>query len=85
MTQITLRGIDDEVEKKIRRMAKQKGTSVNKVILELIHEQAGSKHKRREAMSESLRKLAGTWTKEQAEDFMESIKSCEQIEEAMWK
>jgi hypothetical protein len=85
MTQITLRGIDDEVEKKIRKMAREKGTSVNKVILELIHQQAGTKHKRKEAMSKSLRKLAGTWTKKQAADFMESIGSCEQIDEAMWK
>jgi ribosomal protein L5 len=84
MTQITLRGIDDEVEKKIRRMAKEKGTSVNKVILELIHQQAAKKHKRKEAVSESLKKLAGTWTKKQAADFMESIRSCEQIDEAVW-
>jgi len=85
MNQVTLRGIDDEVEKKIRRMAREKGTSINKVILDLIHQQAGTKHKRKEVVSESLRKLAGTWTKKQAADFMDSIRSCEQIDEAIWK
>jgi hypothetical protein len=32
-----------------------------------------------------LRKLAGGWSQKQAETFFESIKSCEQIDEAMWK
>jgi hypothetical protein len=59
MSQITLRGMDDEVEKGIRRLARQKG--------------------------ESLRKLAGGWSKKQAAEFLESIKSCEQIDEAMCK
>jgi hypothetical protein len=85
MNQITLRGIDDEVEKKIRRMAREKGTSVNKVLLDLIHQQAGAKHRRGKPIGESIRKLAGTWTKKQAANFMESIKSCEQIDETMWK
>ena len=85
MNQITLRGIDNEVEKKIRRMARKKGTSINKVILDLIHQSAGAKHCGGKPLGESLRKLAGTWTKKQATDFMDSIRSCEQIDEAMWK
>ena len=85
MTQITLRGMDDEVEKTIRRMAKEKGTSLNKVVLDMIRQHAGLKKKRLERPGESLRKMAGGWSKKQAADFIESIKPCEQIDEAMWK
>jgi hypothetical protein len=85
MSQITLRGIDEEVEKKIRRMAKQKGKSLNKVILDMIYQHTGLKKGNQEPRGESLRKLAGGWSRKQAETFFESIKSCEQIDEAMWK
>jgi len=85
MSQITLIGIDEEVEKKIRRMARQKGKSLNKVILDMIYQHTGLKKKSQEPRGGSLRKLAGGWSQKQAETFFESIKSCEQIDEAMWK
>lgn len=85
MTQITLRGMDDKLEKTIRRMAREKGTSLNKVVLDMVRQHMGLKTKTQEHPGESLRKLAGGWSKKQAADFMESINSCEQIDEAMWK
>jgi hypothetical protein len=85
MSQITLRGIDNETEKKIRREAKKKGKSLNKVILEMIAHRGASKKGKKELPANSLRKLAGGWTQKEADKFLESIKSCEQIDEAMWK
>jgi fructose-bisphosphate aldolase class 1 len=85
MSQITLRGMDDEVEKRIRRMARQKGKSLNRVILDMIYEYTGRKKKSEEPQARSLRKLAGGWSQKQADEFLESIKSCEQIDEAVWK
>jgi len=63
MSQITLRGMDPEMEQEIRSMAQKKGKS----------------------LSVSLRKLAGTWSEKDSSEFLESIKSCEQIDEEMWK
>ena len=85
MSQITLRGIDKETEKKIRREAKKKGKSLNTVILEMIAHQGHSRKKKEELPAHSLRKLAGGWSQKEADKFLESIKSCEQIDEAMWK
>ena len=85
MSQITLRGIDNETEKKIRREAKKKGKSLNKVILEMIALRGASKKGKKELPANSLRKLAGGWSQKEADKFLESIKSCEQIDEAMWK
>ena len=85
MSQITLRGMDDEVESRIRRIARQKGKSLNRAILDMIYEYTGRKKKSEEPQSKSLQKLAGGWSHKQADEFLESIKSCEQIDEAMWK
>jgi Holliday junction resolvasome RuvABC DNA-binding subunit len=85
MSQITLRGIDEKTEKKIRREAKKKGKSLNKVILEMIGQHGDQEKGKKELPANSLRKLAGGWSQKEADEFLESIKSCEQIDEAMWK
>jgi len=87
MPQITLRGIDNEneTEKKIRREARKKGKALNKVILEMIGQHGGRDKGKEELPANLLRKLAGGWSRKQADKFLESIKSCEQIDEAMWK
>jgi hypothetical protein len=82
MSQITLRGLDPMVEQEIRRIAKKSGKSLNRVVQEMISRSAGSVIK---PAAYSLRKLAGGWTEENAVEFFESIKSCEQIDEEMWR
>ena len=83
MTQITLRGIEPEIERKIRRLAKKSGKSLNRVVLEMIYNSTGLNKKDRPP-ADSLRKLAGGWSEKDALEFLESIKSCEQIDEEMW-
>jgi hypothetical protein len=85
MAQITLRGIDPEIEKKIRRMARQTGKSLNRIILDMIYQYNGFMKRGKRPPADSLRKLAGGWSEQEASEFMESIKSCEQIDEDMWR
>ncbi len=85
MAQITLRGIDPEIEKKIRRMARQTGKSLNRIILDMIYQYKGFMKRGKRPPADSLRKLAGGWSEQEASEFMESIKSCEQIDEDMWR
>lgn len=84
MGQITLRGLDPEIEKKVRMISKTTNKSINRVIQEIIYEQSGFNQKRNKA-SNSLRKLAGGWSEEDASEFFETVKPCEQIDEDMWK
>ena len=84
MTQITLRGMNPEVERKVRRMAKERGVSLNRVMLDMIYQYTGLKKKDKRPPADSLRKLAGGWSEKDASKFMESIKSCTQIDEEMW-
>ena len=85
MAQITLRGMDPEIEQKIRQISHRTGKSLNRVILEMIYNYTGLNKRKREQPAASLRKLAGGWSKREAVNFFESIKSCEQIDEDMWK
>jgi hypothetical protein len=84
MTQITLRGMDPEIEREIRRTAKKRGQSLNRVILDMIGQRAGISKKDKRPLADSLRNLAGGWSEKDASAFLESIKSCEQIDEEMW-
>ena len=85
MSQITLRRIDPDIEQKIRMMAKKRGKSLNRVVLDIIYQHSEFKKKDEKPSADSLRKLAGGWSKRDASAFLESIKSCEQIDEEMWK
>ena len=85
MSQITLRGLDDEVEKRIRKEAKEKGKSLSKAVLDMLNEHTGRRKGKQKPPGESLRKLAGGWSRKEADRFLETIKSCEQIDEGMWE
>lgn len=82
MSQITLRGLDPMIEQEIRRIAKKSGKSLNRVVQDMISRSAGPDKK---PAAYSLRKLAGGWTEENAVEFFKAIKSCEQIDEEMWR
>ena len=84
MAQITIRGMDTAVERKIRHIVKIKGKSINRVILDMIYQSAGLTQQVRKPAAYSLKQLAGGWSEKDAADFEESIKSCEQIDEDMW-
>ena len=81
MQQISIRGLEPEVERQIRRIARENRTSINQVVREILHKQ----FEKNRSPAASLKDLAGGWTPEDAEEFCRSIQSCEQIDEAMWK
>ena len=84
MTQITLRGMDPEIEREVRRLARKRGQSLNRIILDMIYNHTGLKKEDKRPLAGSLRTLAGGWSEKDASEFLESIKSCEQIDEEMW-
>jgi len=53
------------------------------VIKEIIHKEFGKRGIKPRA--DSLKELAGGWSRKDASDFELSIKSCEQIDEDMWQ
>ena len=82
MSQITLRGLDPQIEREIRRIAKKTGKSINHVVLEMLGKSAGS---RKRPPADSLRKLAGGWTENEASEFNDAIKICDQVDKEIWR
>ena len=85
ITQITIRISDPEMEKALRRKAKESGKSLNKVVLELIGESSGTGGGKKKTAGESLRDFAGTMTDEEAAELEEAVRIFEEIDEEMWK
>ncbi|MDY6988791.1 MAG: hypothetical protein SWQ30_12130 [Thermodesulfobacteriota bacterium] len=85
MAQITLRGLDPELEQEIRKLAQESGRSLSRTVLDIVYEYAGFKRRKKRPAAHSLRKLAGGWSDKDAAEFLESIRSCEQIDEQVWK
>jgi uncharacterized protein YcfJ len=83
MGQITIQGIDPDIEQKIRWGAKRNGQSINQFLKGIIHQEFGKG--RRKPRANSIKKLAGGWCKNQADVFETSISACEQIDEDMWR
>ena len=81
MQQITIRGIEPEIEREIRRIAKSTQKSINQVIKEIIRKEFKSPLPR----ASSLKELAGGWSPEEAAEFERNIKSCDRIDEDMWQ
>ena len=75
--------IDPDLDREIRKRARATGKSLNRVVLEMIRGGPGARAGR--APGESLVSLSGGWSEEEARAFEESIRSCEQIDEGMWR
>jgi len=86
LEQLTVRGIDRRVEREIRELARRERISLNKAALRLLEKGAGV-HPREvtERIGDSLDRLIGTWSNAEANTFLASIQSCEQIDEELWK
>ena len=82
MKSITVHGLDDTLDRLLREKADQEGTSLNKIIKELLQQSLGlSKQQKRFDFSE----FSGIWTKKEFEEFEDSIKDFEKIDSRSWK
>ena len=86
MSQLTVRGLDKRLLQAIRELARRERISMNKAALRLLERGAGLGTARADdRIGGSLDHLIGTWSSGEAKAFQESIRSCEQIDEDLWK
>lgn len=86
MKAITLRNLPTELARTVQRRAKQKKTSVNKAVIELLEESAGGTAKRTAPVRyHDLDHLAGTWTTEEAAAFEQLVADQRPIDPELWK
>ena len=84
MSTICLRGIDETVKERLKHEASQAGISVNALILKFIHKAIGQGATRHRQYHD-LDQFAGSWSEEEAAQFLTSISDFEKIDEEMWK
>lgn len=86
MTQLTLRGLDRRLEREIRALAQREAISLNRAALRLLEKGAGIDHETKpDHIGHSLDHLIGTWTDEEAREFLDSIQRCEEVDAELWK
>jgi hypothetical protein len=86
MKAITLRSLPPEFARTVQQQAKQKKTSVNKAIIELLEESTEGKAKKKTPVpNNDLDHLAGSWTKEEAAALDKLIAEQRTIDLDLWK
>ncbi|MBW1779011.1 MAG: toxin-antitoxin system HicB family antitoxin [Deltaproteobacteria bacterium] len=85
MGQITLRGLDPDLEQKIRNEAKREGKSINKFIADVISRSDPFRQNKKPPKARSLKALAGGWSAQEADQFFKTIQRLEKIDEDLWK
>lgn len=85
MTTMTLRGIDENLARSLKEMARQEGISLNALALRLIREASGIDKRKRTAVYHDLDSLAGTWCAEDEAAFSTATQGLEIVDEEMWK
>ena len=83
MKTVSLRGIDEEMEKSLKKEAQRAKTSINKTILNLIRESIGPR--KRNKIYKDLDELAGTWNEKDEEMFKENTQFFDGINKEIWK
>lgn len=82
----TIRYIDDATARWISEEAERRSVSAETLIVELIRKGITV-----EAQSSELRtfsdldSLAGTWSEEQAREFLDTVADFEQVDEKLWQ
>ena len=85
MPTVTLRGLKEEEAERLREEARREGISLNALLLRLVREAAGLAHRPRRPRYDDLDDLAGTWTEEEAQEFLAALEETERIDPGMWE
>lgn len=85
MGAITVRNLPPKVAKAIREKARKERLSINKTVVKLLEEATGLSRDGKRPLYHDLDRFAGTWSKEEYDEFMESLKEQRKIEPDMWK
>lgn len=86
MKQLTVRGFDKELERRLREVARTKGVSLNQAALILLREGAGLEAPRGRAhlVGDSLEGLIGSWSTAEEAEFLRAISGLEAVDPSLW-
>ena len=79
--QYTIRDVPDNLDKALRRTAREQGKSLNEVVVQTLARGAGITEER--SRQRDLGDIAGTWRKDPAFDSARAAQDA--IDEEMWR
>jgi len=87
LKQLTLRGFDSELERRLRLEARTGGMSLNQAALRLLRRGAGLGRERAAAneVGPALDHLIGTWSEADARCLQQATAVFERVDEEFWK
>ena len=89
MAQLTIRGFDKELERRIRELANSEGLSLNQAALKLLRKATGLEGdgvgRTVDCVGAALDHHIGTCSAEEARELLEHVADFEVIDEEMWK
>jgi len=86
MKSMSVRGLDPELEEKLKQVAREKGKSVNQVVIEAMKKQFGLvKERKFTKIYHDLDHLFGRWSQEEFDHIQEKIESGRKIDEELWR
>jgi hypothetical protein len=86
MNQLTVRGFDKDLERRLRQVAKERRVSLNQAALILLREGAGLGRARGAAhtVGDSLDDLIGCWSADEERVFRKAVAVFETIDPHLW-
>ena len=84
MTTMSIRGIDDEVLGRLKQQAAHERTSLNSLVLRLLQGDGAQKIQKAQKFDD-LDSLAGTWSDDDAQAFMQATADFDELDPALWK
>ena len=84
MKSITIHGLEDPLDARIREKASQQGLSLNKTIKKLLNESLGLEPSQPRDYRETFAELCGVWTRKEAADFNRSTEDFAVVDPEDW-
>lgn len=85
MKTMTIRGMDQEMVRRLRNAAEESGTSVNAAVLKLLRRALHIEKEVPFPEHHDLDSLAGTWSEEDRKKFDEFQKGFGKVDEDLWR
>ena len=86
MPNINIRGLDDTAHQRLKTKAREKGISLNSLIVKYLRQDVGLETRDKKSPTyNDLDELAGTWNKKDAQNFLKAISAFEKIEGSIWE
>lgn len=86
MSNLSIRGLDQDALATLKSMASQQGASVNALVLRLIDQGLGRVPGKAACRRfDDLDALAGAWTEAEAVEFAANTESFDKVEPNLWK